>query len=170
VAVEVALDMRPARLASGGVEMAVSVPAVRDHDPGVAGGDQGVELLAVAVLGDLQEHGARSRRGPQCTTFTARAPAGLIDMHRVLVQNPVLQVQMWAGERVRRALADRSTAPIESSTPNRSRASSLTPRREIRYPAVNVTIAACNRGPNADPASPSGNWALVRARQHRQRS
>jgi hypothetical protein len=30
-----------------------AVPAVRDHDPGVAGADERVELFAVAVLGDL---------------------------------------------------------------------------------------------------------------------
>ena len=34
-----------------------------------------------------------------------------------------------------------STAPVHSVTPNRSRASSVIPRREIRYPAVNVTTA-----------------------------
>src|SRR6516164_8846720 len=107
VAAEISRDMRPARLAPAGIEMAVSVPAVRDHDPWVAGADQRVELLAVAVLGDLKEHGARGGRGPQRATFTARAPAGLIDMHRVPVQNPVLQVQVRAGERVRGALADR---------------------------------------------------------------
>ena len=92
VAAEVALDVRPASLASGGVQMAVAVPAIGDHDPGVAGADQRVELLAVAVLGDLQEHGLWSGRGPQCTPSTPGAPAGLIDMYRVLVQHPVLQL------------------------------------------------------------------------------
>ena len=39
------------------------------------------------------------------------------------------------------------------------------PRRETRCRAVNVTTAACNLGPNAQPPIPSGNRALVRARQ-----
>ncbi|HZU55956.1 MAG TPA: hypothetical protein VFA06_08830 [Actinocrinis sp.] len=54
-------------------------------------------------------------------------------------------------------------------TPNRSRASSQIPRRETRCRAVNVTIAAYNRGPNALTAISCGNEALVRARQRRQR-
>ena len=64
VAAEVALQVRPAHLPLVGVEMAVAVPAVRDHDPGVVGADQRVELLAVAVLGDLQERRLRGGRGP----------------------------------------------------------------------------------------------------------
>ena len=36
-----------------------------------------------------------------------RAPAGLVNMHRALVKHPVLQLQVRAGERLRRALADR---------------------------------------------------------------
>ena len=98
VAAEVALQMRPAHLPLVGVEMAVAVPAVRDHDPGVAGADEGVELLAVAVLGDLQERGLGGARGPQRPALTPRAPAGLIDMHRVLVKHPVLQLAMWASQ------------------------------------------------------------------------
>ena len=63
-----------------------------------------------------------------------------------------------------------STLPVESVTPNRSRASSEIPRREIRYPAVNVTTAACNLGPNAEAATCGGNDAVVRSRHWRQRS
>ena len=100
VAAKVPLEVRPAHLALVGVEMAVAVPAVRDHDPGVAGADQRVELLAVAVLGDLQERGLRGGRGPQRPALAAGPPAGLIDMHRALVQHPVLQLAMWAGQRV----------------------------------------------------------------------
>ena len=98
VAAEVALQVRPAHLALVGVEMAVAVPAVGDHDPGIAGADQRVELLAVAVLGDLQERRLRGGRGPQRAALAAGAPAGLIDMHRVLVQHPVLQLQMRASQ------------------------------------------------------------------------
>jgi hypothetical protein len=85
MAAEVTLQVRPAHLAASRVEVAVAVPAVRDHDPRVRCADQRVELLAVAVLGDLQEHGVRGGRGPQCPPFAAGAPAGLIDMHRILV-------------------------------------------------------------------------------------
>ena len=60
--------------------------------------------------------------------------------------------------------------PVESVTPNRSRVSSVIPRREIRYAAVNVTTAACNRDPNGDPATSAGSRALVRARHERQRN
>jgi hypothetical protein len=62
-----------------------------------------------------------------------------------------------------------STLPVHSVTPNRSRASSVTPLREIRYPAVNVTTGACNLGRNGDVAMSSGNLALVLARQRQQR-
>jgi len=48
--------------------------------------------------------------------------------------------------------------------------SSEIPRREIRCRAVNVTTAACNLGPNAQAPIGSGNRALVRARQSRQRN
>jgi hypothetical protein len=58
-----------------------------------------------------------------------------------------------------------STAPVQSVTPNRSRASSEIPRREIRCRAVNLTTAACNLGLNGDVRMRSGNPALDRARQ-----
>ena len=116
-----------------------------------------VELFAVAVRGDLEERRARGGRGPQRATIAIGAPAGLIDMHRALVKNPVLQLQMRAGERVGGALADRIHAAGRERAPNRSRASSEIPRRETRCRAVNVTTAACSLGPNADPAIPSGN-------------
>ena len=43
-----------------------------------------------------------------------------------------------------------STDPVESSTPNSSRASSVVSRRETRLRTASVTTAACSRGPNAD--------------------
>ena len=89
--------------------MAVAVPAVGDHDSWV-GADQRVELLAVAVLGDLKERRARRGRGPQRATLTAGAPAGLINVNGALVKNPVLQLQVRTGERLRSALADRVRA------------------------------------------------------------
>ena len=109
MAAEIALEVRPAHLALVGVEMAVAVPAVGDHDPWV-GADQRVELLAVAVLGDLEERRVQGGRGPQRAALTAGAPAGLIDMHRALVKHPVLQLQVRAGERLGGALADRVDA------------------------------------------------------------
>ena len=63
-----------------------------------------------------------------------------------------------------------SALPDESVTPNKSRTSSVIPRRETRCRAVNVTIAASNLGPNAQAPIWSGNRALVRARQCRQRN
>src|SRR3954447_24936813 len=85
--------------------MAVAVPAVRNHDRGVAA-DQRVKLLAVAVLGDDKERGGRGGRGPQRATLAAGPPAGLIDMHRALLEQPVLQLAVRAGERFAGALAD----------------------------------------------------------------
>jgi hypothetical protein len=63
-----------------------------------------------------------------------------------------------------------STLPLDSPTPNISRANSLAARREIRLRAVNVTIAASNRGPNAEDPTPSATQAVVSARQSGQRS
>jgi hypothetical protein len=42
-----------------------------------------------------------------------------------------------------------STVPVESSTPNSSRASSVVARRETRLRTASVTTAAWSRGPNA---------------------
>jgi hypothetical protein len=88
----------------------------------------------------------------------------------MLIQDDVLQMQVRTGQRPGRALTDRVRGTGATVTPNRSRASSVIPRREIRYAAVNATIAACNRVPNGDPATAAGSWALVRARQQRQRN
>jgi hypothetical protein len=63
-----------------------------------------------------------------------------------------------------------SAAPVDRATPNRSRAISVIARRETRYAAVNATNAACNRHPNGEDATSSGNVALVRARQQRHRN
>ena len=87
--------------------MAVAVPAIGDHDPRVRGADQRVEHLAVAVLGDLQEHRAGGVRGPQRASIALGAPAGLIDMHRRRLQHLVCEVQVRAGQRFGGALADR---------------------------------------------------------------
>jgi putative component of toxin-antitoxin plasmid stabilization module len=84
-------------LALVGIEMAKAVPAVRDHDPRIRT-DERVELLAVAVLGDLQERRLRGGRGPQRTPLTAGPPAGLIDMHRALIEHGVLELQVRAGQ------------------------------------------------------------------------
>ena len=75
VAAKVALQMRPAHLPAVGVQAAVAVPAVRDHDPRIGGADQRGELLAVAVLGDLQKRHRGSGRGPQRASLTPGAPA-----------------------------------------------------------------------------------------------
>jgi len=63
-----------------------------------------------------------------------------------------------------------STLPVDSCAPNISPASSPAARREIRLRAVNVTIAARSRGPNADGPSPADSGAVVALPQHEQRS
>ncbi len=49
-----------------------------------------------------------------------------------------------------------STDPVEISTPNSSRASSVVSRRETRLRTASVTTAACSRGPNADRGTSLG--------------
>jgi hypothetical protein len=169
VTAEIALPMRPAHLPSCGVEMAVAVPALRDHDPRIRA-DQRVELLAVAVLGDLQERRLRGGRGPRHTSLTAGPPAGLIDMHRARSSTQSCNWQCGPANASEARWQIASTAPVPSVTPNRSWASSVIPLREIRCRAVNVTTVAGNLGPNTDAAMSSGNRALVRARQSRQRN
>jgi hypothetical protein len=55
-----------------------------------------------------------------------------------------------------------SIAPLESATPNSSRASSVVSRRETRFLTASVTTAACSRGPNADRGTSRGSSARVR--------
>jgi hypothetical protein len=118
VAAKVALDVRPAHLPLVGVQVLKPVPAIRDHDPRERA-DERLELLAIAALGDLQERRLSGGRGPQRASVTAGAPAGLIDVHRLLIQHPVLQVAMRAqASEARWQIA--STAPVQTVTPNRS--------------------------------------------------
>ena len=49
--------------------MLKAVPAIRDDDPRI-GTDQRLELLAVAMLGDLEERRARGSQGPQRASET----------------------------------------------------------------------------------------------------
>jgi hypothetical protein len=60
-----------------------------------------------------------------------------------------------------------STEPVESSTPNSSRASSVVSRRETRLRTASVTTAACSRGPNAhrDAARDSAVVSVAHAGQ-----
>jgi geranylgeranyl diphosphate synthase, type II len=83
------------------------------------------------VLGDLEEHRFGGAQRPQRATVARGQPAGLTDVHRALVKDSVVQLGVRASERVRDAQIA-STAPVDTLTPNRSRASSIIPRREIR--------------------------------------
>ena len=83
-------------------------------------------------------------------------------MHRALVQHPVLQLQVRAsrlGTRVGRSHPragrerDAEQVPRELDDP----------AAEIRCRAVNVTTAACNRGPNADADQLGNPGAGLRA-------
>ena len=65
VAAEIAVDVRPAHLTLVRVAVLKAVPAIGDDDPGVVGAHECVELLAVAMFGDLQESRLRGGRGPQ---------------------------------------------------------------------------------------------------------
>jgi hypothetical protein len=94
VTAKVALQMRSADLPRAGVQVLVAEPSVRDDNPR-AGADQLVELLAVAVLGDLEDRRAGAGRGPQRTTVTRGPPAGLIDMPHALGQNQLEQSSQY---------------------------------------------------------------------------
>ncbi len=63
VATEVAFDVRLAHLPPIGLQVLEADPTITDHDPGV-GADQGLELLAVAVLGDRKEGRPRGAQSP----------------------------------------------------------------------------------------------------------
>ena len=99
VATKVALQMRPADLPPVRIEMLVAGPAVGDDDPRERA-DQLVELLAVAVLGDLKQRRVCGGRGPQRTRIAGGPPAGLVDVQRGLAEDPVPQPGVGAGERV----------------------------------------------------------------------
>jgi hypothetical protein len=151
-------------LAAVGIEVLKADPAIRDHDPGI-GADQRLELLAVAVAGDLEECRARGAQRPQRPAVTRGPPAGLTDMHRALAKHPVVQLGVRAASASEARWQIASTVPVDRLTPNRSRASSIIPRRGTRLRAVNVTSAACKLGPNADPPIPGGSCAVVRVAQ-----
>lgn len=141
VAGEVALEVAPADLAALGVQVLIAGPAIRDHDSRVVAG-QRLELLAVAVLGNLKQ-----RRFRVVSPHNAReSPA---------VRQPVSSTcsAAWAPMKSRRSaycsasasLARwqiASTLPGDTPAPNSSLASSLASRREIRLRAVSVTSAA----------------------------
>ena len=139
--------------------MAVAVSAARDHDPRVARADQRVELRAVAVLGDLEERRLGGGRGPQRATLTAGAPARLSTCTASWSSTQSCSCRCGLANASEARWQIASALPVESVTPNRSCASSAIPRREIRCRAVNVTTAACNRGPNAQTPIGSGTGA-----------
>ena len=74
MATKVALQVRPAHLALLGVKVLIAVPAVRDDDPRIRA-DQLAELLAVAVLGDLEDRGAGAGQRPQRATVAGGPPS-----------------------------------------------------------------------------------------------
>ena len=123
-----------------------------------------------AALGDLKPRRVGGGRAPQRSRVAAGAPAGLIDMHRALTEDPVAQVAVGARERGAGALTDGVHGAGRDVCPNSSPASSLAPRREIRCRAVNVTSAASNLIPNGELASPAGSSPVVLAAHCGQRN
>jgi len=116
-----------------GVEMACSRSSgLRRRIPVVAC-DQLVELLAVAMLGDLKDRCAWGSGGPSALGSPAVRPAGLIDVDRVWVR---IQSRSASCPSPSAALAadksrPRGTRPTAGS--EHSPASSAIPRREIRF-------------------------------------
>ena len=53
MAAEIAIDVRPAHLPLVRVAVLKAIPAIGDDDPGIPGAHERVELLAIAMLGDL---------------------------------------------------------------------------------------------------------------------
>ena len=161
VATEVALQMRPTDLPPFGPQVLVTRPAIRDDDPAVVA-DQLVELLAVAVLGDLEDRCSRGAHAPQRAGIAGGPPAGLVDMQcalgRIHARSAVVRVASAALARCKIA----STLPDRAGCQTAPRPTPTSPAARSRLRAVNVTIAARNLGPNADqrprPATRQWSW------------
>ena len=128
--------------------MAKAVPAVRDHDPS----DTGRSARRIARGCSARRSARTSPQGwsRSTTRDPRRWSASRSHRHAPRPGRAPSPASCRCGpasaSEARWQIA--STAPVESVTPNRSRASSTIPRREIRCRAVNVTTAACNLGPN----------------------
>ena len=96
VAAKVALQVRPADLPAIGIEVLIAGPAVGDDDPGERA-DQLVDLLAVAVLGDLNDRRLLGGHRPQRAGIPGGPPARLVDMQCILAADPVAQLLIRAG-------------------------------------------------------------------------
>jgi hypothetical protein len=146
---EVAEQVRPAELAAGRVEVVVACPAVGADDPVVAFAEHDLGLGAVPAGGDPEHRSAPGERTPEQAALAAGLPTGLVDVDDGRALDLLLQagVRAASASPVRRTIA--STVPVESSTPNSSRASSVVSRRETRLRTASVTTAACSLGPNA---------------------
>jgi len=80
--------------------MLMAGPAVGDDDRREVA-DQLVELLAVAVRGDLKRRRVGRGQSRQRSRVARGAPAGLVDVQRLLGTDPVAQVGIRARQRQR---------------------------------------------------------------------
>ena len=106
--------------------------------------------------------GCGGEGAPERAAAAGGLPASLVDIDDRCRLDPLLELRC-AGRRVPRPARwmTLSTDPVESSTPNSSRASSVVSRRETRLRTASVTSAACRRGPNEARGTPAGSSARV---------
>src|SRR5665648_168261 len=167
---EVAHQVRPAELASLGVEVVVGPPAVRAGDAGELLAEQRLGLAAVATLGDPEDRGAEGERPPKRALAAAQAPAGLIHVDDRGAADLLCKVSVGLCERLAACCTMASIEPLESVAPNSSRRSSVVSRLETRLRTASVATAAWRRGPKAPGGTPAGSFARVSAAQAGQRS
>src|SRR5215217_8779141 len=99
--------------------MLMAGPAVGDDDRREVA-DQLVELLAVAVRGDLKRRRVGRGQSRQRSRVARGAPAGLVDVQRLLGTDPVAQVGIRARQRIA-CWQIASTLPAQTAAPNSSR-------------------------------------------------
>src|SRR6266516_5511498 len=117
VTTEISLEMTPARLAAGGVDVVVGPPAVGAADAGELVAEQFLEAVAVAVLGDAEDRRLGGGRGPEGAAFAGGRPAGLVDVDRRRLKDRGAQCFVRLCERVCSAPADRVDRPDRQPDP-----------------------------------------------------
>jgi hypothetical protein len=130
---EVAEQVRPAELAPFGVEVVVAAPAVGADDPAVPLAEQRPGLEAVAAGRDPEDRGAavRAAQSVRLPPAVFQPVSSMLTTGADLISCSSLVWGAASASPVRCTIA--STEPVESSTPNSSRASSVAPRRETRF-------------------------------------
>src|SRR2546425_3925029 len=108
---EVSLQVGPAELPVGGVEVVVAAPAVRADDPGEARAEQHPGLGRVAARRDPEHGGSAGQRGPQRPPAAGGLPTGLVDIDHRRRLDALLELRVRPGERLAGTGDDRLDRP-----------------------------------------------------------